>query len=126
MAEGFLKSLDKFLYIVSAGTNPSENIHPLAVAVMKEVGIDISSAQPKNVTEFIKEEFDYVITVCDDAEKNCPVFIGKVKNRLHFPFEDPAKFKGNPKDTLNFFRKIRDEIRVKFTDFYLKKLSGDS
>ena len=126
MAEGILKRLDKNLYVVSAGTNPSKNVHPLAIVVMREIGIDISKNKPKNVSKFIKQEFDYVITVCDDADRNCPVFTGKVKKRLHYPFDDPAKFIGSENDTLNFFRKIRDEINGKFTDFYLKELREDT
>ena len=126
MAEGILKGLDRNLYVVSAGTNPSKNVHPLAIAVMKEIEIDISGNKPKNVSKFIRQEFDYVITVCDDANRNCPVFTGKVKRRLHYPFEDPAKFIGSENDTLNFFRKIRDEIKDKFTDFYWRELRENS
>ncbi len=118
MAEAFLKSFDANLQVFSAGTKPSEAVNPLAVKVMKEKGLDISGNKPKNVLEFISQSFDYVITVCDEANKTCPVFTGITRNRLHFSFNDPAAFQGNYEDVLNFFRKIRDEIFVKFYEFY--------
>ncbi len=118
MAEGILKSFDNKLVVFSAGTQPEFNVNPFAIKVMKEIGINISSNKTKNVNDFINQEFDYVITVCSNAKENCPVFTGKVKNRIHIGFEDPAAFKGNEIDTLNKYRQIRDEIFVKFKDFY--------
>jgi len=90
MAEAFLKSFDKNFEVFSAGTNPSANVHEKAVAVMQEIGIDISKNTPSSVKEFINDNFDYVITVCGDAKETCPVFSGKVKNNIHIGFDDPA------------------------------------
>jgi arsenate reductase len=85
---------------------------------MNEVGIDISGNEPKSVNRFLNDEFDYVITVCDGAKESCPVFTGKVKNRLHIGFEDPAEAAGTEEEKLEFYRKIRDEIKEKFTELY--------
>ncbi len=118
MAEGFMKSFDKELEVYSAGTNPSVQVHPKAIQVMNEVGIDIGNNRPTNVSGFINESFDYVITVCDNAKETCPVFLGKVKNRLHIGFEDPAESVGSDEEIITEFRKIRDEIKEKFWEFY--------
>ncbi len=83
MAEGFLKKYRDF-EVHSAGTQPSNQIDPLAIEMMRELGIDISDQTPKSVDNFLRDEFDYVITVCDGAKESCPVFLGKVKQRLHF------------------------------------------
>ncbi len=113
MAEGFLKQYRDF-EVHSAGTKPSNQVDPNAIEVMKELGIDISGQKPKSVNEFLSREFDYVITVCDDAKESCPLFLGKVKHRLHLGFADPAG-----KD-ITVFRKIRDEIREKVEEFKSK------
>ncbi len=118
MAEGFLKHFNSDLEVVSAGTEPSSEVHTKAVQVMAEAGIDISEGKPKNVSEFINESFDYVITVCDDANETCPVFLGEVKRRLHIGFEDPAKAVGTEAEIIAEFRKIRDEIHERFSDLY--------
>jgi arsenate reductase len=118
MAEGFLKSMDSGLEVYSAGTKPEIKINPYAVEVMKEKGIDIEGQYPKNVNEFIDMDFDYVITVCDNAKEVCPYFSGKVKNRLHIPFEDPADAEGSVDEILAVYRKVRDEIIDKFGKFY--------
>jgi arsenate reductase len=118
MAEGFLKSFDKKLEVYSAGTEPSEKVHPKAVQVMKDVGIDISDNYPKSVDEFLNEVFDYVITVCGGANENCPTFTGKVKNRLHIGFDDPAEAIGTEEEILGEFIRIRDEIQHDFKLFY--------
>lgn len=118
MAEGFLKSFDTNLEVYSAGTNPALQVHPNAIIVMKEVGIDLAEAYPKKVDQFINDSFDYVITVCDNAKESCPVFIGNVKHRLHIGFEDPAGATGTEEEILAVFRKIRDEIKRKFFEFY--------
>lgn len=122
MAEGFLKSFDKRLEVFSAGTNPSNQVHKKAVLVMGELGINITENYPKNVDRFVSESFDYVITVCDNAKETCPVFLGKVKNHLHIGFEDPAEATGTEEEILNEFRRIRDEIKKDFYEFYLKEL----
>ncbi len=121
MAEGFLKSFDPELEVFSAGTNPSSQVHPNAIKVMKEVGIDLSNNYPKNVDEFINQSFDYVITVCDNAKETCPVFMGKVTHQLHIGFEDPAEATGTEEEILNTFRRIRDEIKRDFYKFYINE-----
>lgn len=123
MAEGLLKSMSNELEVFSAGTRPEKTVNPNAVKVMKEIGIDISSHYPKMADIFINDPFDYVITVCDNAKESCPVFTGKVKNRMHIGFEDPALAKGTNEEVLNVYRRIRDEIKDKFTDLYDKEIS---
>lgn len=118
MAEGFLKSFDTELIVNSAGTKPSGQVHPNAILVMKEVGIDLSKNYPKNADQFINESIDYVITVCDNAKESCPVFIGKVGKQLHIGFEDPAEVTGTDEEILIEFRRIRDEIKRDFLKFY--------
>ncbi len=124
MAEGFLKSFDNNLNVYSAGTSPADAVHPKAILVMAEEGIDLSSHKPKMVDEFLKEPFDYVITVCGDAKENCPVFIGDVIKRMHIGFEDPAKATGSAEEILHEFRRIRDEIKEEFYSFYKEKLQN--
>lgn len=122
MAEGFLKSFDKRLKVYSAGTKPSSQVHPKAIQVMKETGIDLSKNYPKTVDQFLNDSFDFVITVCDNAKESCPIFIGKVGKQLHIGFEDPAEAEGTDEEVLSVFRKIRDEIKKDFYEFYLKEL----
>ncbi len=124
MAEGFLKSFDPALEVYSAGTEPSSAIHPKAVRVMKEIGIDISRGQPKNVDQFLSQSFDYVITVCDHAKETCPAFSGKVAHRLHIGFDDPAEATGSEEEVLAVFRRVRDEIKNAFQEFYRTRLQG--
>ena len=121
MAEGFLKSFDAELEVFSAGTKPSSQVHPKAIQVMKEVGIDLSKNYPKHSDQFINEELDYVITVCDNAKETCPVFLGKVGKQLHIGFEDPADATGTEEEVLSVFRRIRDEIKHDFYEFYQKE-----
>lgn len=121
MAEGFLKSLDPDLEVYSAGTHPSAQVNTSAVQVMKEIGIDISHGRPKPVSEFLKDSFDYVITVCGEAEENCPAFSGQVKHRLHIGFPDPAKASGSQEEVLVAFRTVRDQIKARFFRFYDEK-----
>jgi len=118
MAEGFLKFFNKELFVVSAGTVPSSEVHTKAVAVMHEIGIDISQGRPKNVSEFINKSFDYVITVCGGAKETCPVFLGEVKNNIHIGFDDPAEAEGTEEFVISEFRRIRDEIKQEFYEFY--------
>lgn len=124
MAEGFLKSFDHQLTVYSAGTEPAQSVHPRAVLVMNEIGIDISGSEPKNVDAFLGQPFDFVITVCDNAKEACPVFHGKVKHRLHMGFDDPAKAEGSEEFILQEFRRIRDEIKLRFTEFYENTLTN--
>jgi len=125
MAEGFLKSLDKNLVVFSAGTKPAEKINQFAVKAMQEVGIDISSGIAENVDKYLTQSFDYVITVCDNAKETCPVFIGDVKHRLHIGFDDPADAVGSQKEIMLVYRRVRDEIKKEFYDFYQKELEAN-
>lgn len=118
MAEAFLKSFDPDLEVFSAGTHPSARIHPKTIDVMREAGFDLSDAFPKDVDEFLPLEFDYVITVCDHARGTCPVFTGEVKQRIHIGFDDPAEASGSEEEILSTFRRVRDEIRERFFQFY--------
>lgn len=120
IAEAFLKSFDKNLKVYSAGTIPTEKVNPYAIKIMQEIGIDISKNKPKNVGKFLADEFDYVITVCDGAKESCPMFTGKVKNRLHMGFEDPADARGTEIEIMNVFRKIRNQIKEDFFKFNSK------
>jgi arsenate reductase len=124
MAEGFLKSFDPSLQVFSAGTNPASRVSSKAIQVMKEIGIDISQNMPKDVSLYLNEPFDYVITVCDNAKETCPVFTGKVNSRLHIGFEDPAEAKGNEEEILATFRSVRDEIKNEFYKFYNEYMKG--
>lgn len=109
MAEGLLRhdAGDRF-EISSAGTKPGQ-VRPEAIAVMRELGIDISSHRSKHVDQFQGRQFDYVLTVCDNAKESCPFFPGTVP--LHHAFEDPAAFTGSELDRLALFRQVRDQIR---------------
>jgi arsenate reductase len=118
MAERFLKSLDDTLEVNSAGTQPSSQVHPKAIQVMDEIGIDVSRNYPKLVDQFLSQPFDFVITVCDKARENCPVFLGKVNKQIHIGFDDPAEATGSEEEVLAVFRRVRDEIRNDFTQFY--------
>ncbi len=106
----------------SAGTEPSA-VHPLAVAVMRELGIDISAVRSKSLDEFAQENFDYVITLCDQANKVCPMFFGGT-HRMHMGFPDPATATGTDAEKLDFFRKLRDQIRQKIVGFLAHEKDG--
>ncbi len=114
MAEAFMQKALPQAEIYSAGTGPAPEIHPFTVKVMHEAGFDLSGKKPKNVDQFLRQTFDYVVTVCDEAKESCPVFIGNVKQRLHFGFEDPAKAAGTDEEVLRKFREVRDLIRQRF------------
>ena len=121
MAEGLLRhdAGDRFA-VESAGTKPGQ-VRPEAIAVMKELGIDISGHRSKSVDEFGGETFDYVLTVCDNAKESCPIFLGHAK-RFHRNFEDPAAVQGPEPNRLAVFRRVRDEIRRYLQDFPPSKL----
>jgi arsenate reductase len=118
MSAGFLKSFDPRLDVYSAGTEPAARVNPFAIQAMKETGVDISSGYPKSVSQFLGQPFDYVITVCDDADKNCPNFTGKVGKRVHIGFPDPAKATGTDDQKMAAFRTVRDDIRKRFREYY--------
>ncbi len=121
MAEELIKFHYPKFKVFSAGTKPVAQVHPLAIKVMDEMGLDISNYKPKNVNLFSKKAFDYVITVCSDAQENCPLFTGSVQNKMHIGFSDPNAFIGNEIETLNEFRKIRDQINFKFSMLFKKQ-----
>lgn len=112
----------------SAGTNPAGYIHPLAIKVLSEIGIDHYGVS-KSVEQFRNEPFDLVITVCDDAAENCPVWLGKGK-RVHFSFPDPAKAEGSEEEIMDVFRAVRDDIRKNILQylegFQKQSISADS
>jgi arsenate reductase len=116
MAEGLLRhqAPDRF-DVFSAGTKPS-HLRPEAIAVMQEIGIDISRHHSKSVDDFLGQKFDYVVTVCDNANATCPVFPGPAR-RLHWPFEDPASVQGSEEERKAAFRKIRDQIGERIAEF---------
>jgi arsenate reductase len=116
MAEGILRQIagDDF-EVASAGVAPS-HVRPEAIKVMGELGIDISGQRSKSVDKFLGQEFDFVITVCDNANEQCPVFPGKTK-RIHWSFEDPAAVQGDEPARLAVFRRVRDEIKTRLQDF---------
>ncbi len=118
MAHGFLQSFDPNLTVCSAGTQASGKLSQRAVAVMKEVGIDISHHTSDSVDIYLDQEWDYVITVCGGANESCPVFTGKVKHRLHIGFDDPSHSIGTDEFIWSEFRRIRDEIKAGFRKFY--------
>lgn len=122
MAQGFLQSFDEKLEVFSAGTIPAGKINPKAVEVMAEEGIDIGNNIPKSVDEYLGDEWDYVITVCDEANEACPFFPGIVNHRLHMGFEDPSNATGSEEFVMSEFRRVRDLIRAEFRKFYEENL----
>ncbi len=125
MAEGFLQSFSQTLSVYSAGTDPAKEVHPMAIQVMAEAGIDISKKVPARVDDYLDREWDYVITVCDRANESCPLFTGKVKHRLHMGFEDPAMATGTPEEVLSVFLRVRDRIKEAFLAFYKELTIND-
>ena len=116
MAEGLLRDMAGNRFeVASAGVSPN-SVRPEAIEAMKEAGIDISSHTSKSVDQFVDQEFDYVITVCDNANELCPVFPGKT-TRIHWSFEDPAQAEGNLEERLEVFRSVREKIREKLEVF---------
>jgi arsenate reductase len=116
MAEGFLRARGgETVEVFSAGTNPS-SVRPEAIAVMSELGIDLSGHRSKHVQEFDSEHFDYVITVCDNANESCPIFPDTTQ-RIHWSFPDPAAVEGGEAERLEAFRNVRDGLAERFRDF---------
>jgi arsenate reductase (thioredoxin) len=110
MAEGLLRhDAGERIEVASAGTHPG-HVRPEAIAVMKELGIDISSHRSKHVDEFAGQQFDYILTVCDNARESCPIFPGK-SVMIHHSFEDPAALQGSEPERLAAFRRVRDQLR---------------
>lgn len=120
MGEGLFRHDGRGAYEVeSAGTNPG-HVRPEAIAVMKELGIDISGHRSKSVNEFEGQTFDYVVTVCNNARDNCPVFPAGTE-RIHWSFEDPAAVQGTEEERLAAFRRIRDQIRGRVVQFFQER-----
>lgn len=122
MAHGFLQSFDASLEVFSGGTEPAQQVNPKAVEVMKEAGIDISGHVPTHVNTYLDQEWDYVITVCGGANESCPAFTGKVGKRLHIGFDDPSHAVGTPEFIDAEFHRVRDEIKKRFAEFYVKEI----
>ncbi|OAM90253.1 arsenate reductase ArsC [Termitidicoccus mucosus] len=117
LAEGILRAAaGDFLDVVSAGSKPAGHVHPLAIQVMGEIGIDLSTHTSKHMKEFMDRPVETVITVCGNADQACPIFPGQV-NRHHWPFEDPAQAAGSDEEKLAVFRRVRNEIRRTFTAY---------
>ena len=116
IAEGLLRhdAGDRF-EVASAGVEPTQ-VRPLAIKAMNEIGIDISGHRSKSVDEFEGQNFDYVITVCDNANQQCPMFPGKTQ-RIHWSIEDPAAVVGSEEEQLKVFQRVRDELRDKLREF---------
>ena len=114
LAEGILRAAaGDILDVVSAGSRPTGNVHPLAIQAMREIGIDISGHRSKHLDEFFAQQIETVITVCSEADQACPTFPGPV-NRHHWPFDDPARATGTGEEKLAVFRRVRDEMRRAF------------
>jgi arsenate reductase (thioredoxin) len=124
MAEGFLKSFDKTFEVHSAGTFPALKVSSKAIKVMKEAGIELSNHFPKSVDKFTDQEWDYVITVCDNANETCPIFTGRVKHRIHIGFEDPSNAMGSDEHIMSEFRRIRDKIKTELYKFYVEQIKN--
>ncbi len=124
MAEVLLRHyLGDYYEAHSAGTKPGK-VNPYTVKVLEELGINTSALRSKSVEEFKCWEFDYVITVCDSAKEECPFFPGKVV--MHKSFPDPSSYKGSEEEKLNFFRKVRDEIKEWILDTFGKEIKSSS
>lgn len=114
MAEGILRhAAGDLMEVHSAGSHPAGQVHPRAVAALKEIGIDLSAHTSKHLNEFLNRDVSTVITVCGNADQACPMFPGQV-NRHHWGFEDPAHATGSEEEILNCFRRVRDQIRLVF------------
>lgn len=112
MAEGILKNIAGDLFEVhSAGSNPAGYVHPKSIAVLQEIGIDISGHESKHMNDFLDRDINTVITVCGNADQACPVFPAQ-DNRYHWPFEDPAHATGNDDEITEQFRVVRDQIKA--------------
>ena len=122
MAHGFLQSFDSNLQVYSGGTKPAPQVNTRAVEAMAEVGIDISSHRPTDVAVYLSDKWDYVITVCSNADATCPVFAGQVGKRMHIGFDDPSEAVGSEDYVKSEFRRVRDEIRREFQKFYITEV----
>lgn len=115
IAEGYFRTFGgERLNVFSAGTDPKEEVHPLAVKVTAEDGVDISKQRPKHLKDYLGLlPVRHLVVVCGGANENCPRIWPGMHERLYWPFDDPAAYAGSPEDTLNEFRRVRDEIKTK-------------
>ncbi|NCG28381.1 MAG: arsenate reductase ArsC [Verrucomicrobiales bacterium] len=114
MAEGILRNATSDLIeVASAGSDPSGYVHPKAITVLEEIGIDISAHTSKHMNDFLEQEIHTVITVCGNADQACPTYPGQA-HRHHWGFEDPAHAEGSEDEIMEIFRKVRDEIKLVF------------
>ncbi len=118
MAQGYLQHFAPEIAVASAGTEASGQLNPVAVKVMAEDGIDISHHTSDSVEKYLYDEWDYVITVCGGANEKCPVFLGKVKHRLHIGFDDPSHAVGTEEFIMSEYYRVRAEIKTTFYDLY--------
>jgi arsenate reductase len=124
LAEGILRAASKGRFrVASAGSKPAGYVHPLAIQVMKEIGMDISAHHSKHLNEFLNQQVETVITVCGNADQVCPMFPGQV-NRHHWGFDDPAHATGTDEEKLVVFRRVRDEIRRVFEAYAAGRLDA--
>jgi arsenate reductase len=123
MAEGFVRMLagDR-VEVESAGTE-STRVHPLAIRAMQEVGVDVGGHSSKTLDRFLTQPWDYVFTVCDNANERCPLFPGRAE-RIHWSFDDPSKSGGSEDEQLTVFRRVRDEIRTTFAAWLKERLGA--
>jgi len=128
IAEAYLRHLaDEEFNVYSAGTEPKDEVHPVAVQVMHEVGIDISGQQPKGLKEFLgRLPVRYLIIVCRGANESCPRIFPGLSERLYWPFDDPARFEGGREETLAEFRRVRDEIRERVLEWLKSRTSASA
>jgi len=122
MAHGFLQSFDSSITVCSAGTQASGKLNVKAVEVMKQAGVDISNHTSDSVDKYLKEEWDYFITVCGGANEECPAFFGKVKHRLHMGYDDPSHAVGTEEFIWSEFIRVRDEIKEGFYKLYIEQI----
>jgi arsenate reductase (thioredoxin) len=120
MAEGMLRNLAEGQFEVHSAGTEATLVRPLAIRAMEELGIDISGQESKTLEVYLDQPFDYVITVCDEANEACPFFPG-AKNRLHWSFEDPSRAEGSEEERLAVFRRVRDEIRERIEQELVNK-----
>jgi arsenate reductase len=125
MAQGLLQSFDKRMNVFSAGTMAIGLVAVNTIAAMKEIDIDITHHTSDPVEMYLENEWDYVITVCNSADQICPPFAGKVKHRIHKPFDDPSWADSSKEDIMKEFRRVRDKIQEGFWKFYSEQIKPD-
>jgi len=124
IAEGILRAaLAGSPAVASAGSTPAGYVHPMAIEVMAEIGIDISAHHSKHLDEFLQTEVGTVITVCGNADQACPMFPGQAE-KFHWPFDDPAKATGTEEEIRAVFRRVRNEIRTRFESYAAERLAA--